>query len=231
MLISLFFFLLAPIPDPTRVYVDIPEIEQGLSDAAHSKITVSFTPHLMPMIRGMQSTIYVDMAPGVTIEDLYEQLKISYKILLTLSIIYRENLPWVRRTADSDHSTADGGEMDRWKIFSDMSDQTKSMSTKYAHTKCMAALPLRSSPDHTAPARLYSRAQPQPPTAPTAHSPCAQPLRPCANYPQPPSANRTQPDLAHLRSPSPSFAQPPRTGNTREAQSYFLSLVRLCSSS
>ncbi|KAI9180530.1 hypothetical protein LWI28_005757 [Acer negundo] len=56
-----------------------PEIEQGLSDAAHSKVTVSFTPHLMPMIRGMQSTIYVEMAPGVTIEDLYEQLKISYK--------------------------------------------------------------------------------------------------------------------------------------------------------
>ncbi|TXG64399.1 hypothetical protein EZV62_011393 [Acer yangbiense] len=56
-----------------------PEIEQGLSDAAHSKVTVSFTPHLMPMIRGMQSTIYAEMAPGVTIEDLYEQLKISYK--------------------------------------------------------------------------------------------------------------------------------------------------------
>ncbi|KAJ0010553.1 hypothetical protein Pint_34485 [Pistacia integerrima] len=63
----------------------VPEIEQGLSDAAHSKITVSFTPHLMPMvivalsIRGMQSTIYVEMAPGVTVEDLYQQLKISYK--------------------------------------------------------------------------------------------------------------------------------------------------------
>ncbi|XP_031249442.1 probable N-acetyl-gamma-glutamyl-phosphate reductase, chloroplastic [Pistacia vera] len=57
----------------------VPEIEQGLSDAAHSQITVSFTPHLMPMIRGMQSTIYVEMAPGVTVEDLYQQLKISYK--------------------------------------------------------------------------------------------------------------------------------------------------------
>ncbi|OAY80386.1 putative N-acetyl-gamma-glutamyl-phosphate reductase, chloroplastic [Ananas comosus] len=27
----------------------VPEIEQGLSDASHSKVTVSFTPHLMPM--------------------------------------------------------------------------------------------------------------------------------------------------------------------------------------
>ncbi|KAK4595817.1 hypothetical protein RGQ29_014067 [Quercus rubra] len=57
----------------------VPEIEQGLSDAANSKITVNFTPHLMPMIRGMQSTIYLEMAPGVTIEDLYQQLKISYE--------------------------------------------------------------------------------------------------------------------------------------------------------
>ncbi|XP_075650180.1 uncharacterized protein LOC142620745 [Castanea sativa] len=59
----------------------VPEIEQGLSDAANSKITVSFTPHLMPMIRGMQSTIYLEMAPGVTIEDFYQQLKISYELL------------------------------------------------------------------------------------------------------------------------------------------------------
>ncbi|XP_015874244.3 probable N-acetyl-gamma-glutamyl-phosphate reductase, chloroplastic [Ziziphus jujuba] len=57
----------------------VPEIEQGLSDAAHSKITVSFTPHLIPMSRGMQSTIYVEMAPGVTVEDLYQQLKTSYE--------------------------------------------------------------------------------------------------------------------------------------------------------
>lgn len=57
----------------------VPEIEQGLTDVASSKVTVSFTPHLMPMIRGMQSTIYVEMAPGVTIEDLYQQLRISYE--------------------------------------------------------------------------------------------------------------------------------------------------------
>lgn len=28
----------------------VPEIEQGLSEAAKSKVTVSFTPHLMPMV-------------------------------------------------------------------------------------------------------------------------------------------------------------------------------------
>ncbi|RZC03457.1 putative N-acetyl-gamma-glutamyl-phosphate reductase, chloroplastic isoform C [Glycine soja] len=57
----------------------VPEIEQGLADASGSKVTVSFTPHLIPMSRGMQSTIYVEMAPGVRIEDLYQQLKLSYE--------------------------------------------------------------------------------------------------------------------------------------------------------
>ncbi|XP_022947430.1 probable N-acetyl-gamma-glutamyl-phosphate reductase, chloroplastic [Cucurbita moschata] len=57
----------------------VPEIEQGLSEVAKSKVTVSFTPHLMPMIRGMQSTIYVEMAPGVTTEDLHQHLEVFYK--------------------------------------------------------------------------------------------------------------------------------------------------------
>ncbi|XVE92667.1 hypothetical protein REPUB_Repub01dG0119300 [Reevesia pubescens] len=34
-----------------------PEIEQGLSDTAHSKITVSFTPHLMPMAELLNSSL------------------------------------------------------------------------------------------------------------------------------------------------------------------------------
>lgn len=33
----------------------VPEIEQGLSDVAQSKVTVSFTPHLMPMVRIISS--------------------------------------------------------------------------------------------------------------------------------------------------------------------------------
>ncbi|KAJ1415691.1 Semialdehyde dehydrogenase, NAD-binding [Sesbania bispinosa] len=65
----------------------VPEIEQGLTDAASSKVTVSFTPHLIPMSRGMQSTIYVEMAPGVRIEDLYQQLKLSYEVCPFTSLL------------------------------------------------------------------------------------------------------------------------------------------------
>ncbi|KMZ65508.1 N-acetyl-gamma-glutamyl-phosphate reductase [Zostera marina] len=57
----------------------VPEIEQGLSYAADSEVTISFTPHLMPMSRGMQSTMYVEMSPEVTVNDLYQKLHLTYK--------------------------------------------------------------------------------------------------------------------------------------------------------
>ncbi len=41
-----------------------PEIEQGLTAAANRPVTVAFTPHLMPMNRGILATIYVRLAGG-----------------------------------------------------------------------------------------------------------------------------------------------------------------------
>ena len=49
-----------------RSHRHIPEIEQELSRAAGTKITIEFTPHLIPISRGMLSTMYVNTAAGVT---------------------------------------------------------------------------------------------------------------------------------------------------------------------
>lgn len=46
-----------------------PEIEQGLSQAAGRHVTVSFTPHLLPMNRGILSTIHASLDVGVTVEE------------------------------------------------------------------------------------------------------------------------------------------------------------------
>lgn len=48
----------------------MPEIEQELSAAARRPVITSFTPHLVPMNRGMQATIYVQMTPGTNLADL-----------------------------------------------------------------------------------------------------------------------------------------------------------------
>jgi N-acetyl-gamma-glutamyl-phosphate reductase len=56
----------------------MPEIEQGLSAAAGRPVTVSFTPHLMPMNRGILSTIYVRLVKGATVADLRQTLEDAY---------------------------------------------------------------------------------------------------------------------------------------------------------
>ena len=42
-----------------------PEIEQVLTDVAGEPVEVIFTPHLMPMDRGIFTTIYADAAPAL----------------------------------------------------------------------------------------------------------------------------------------------------------------------
>src|ERR1700733_11112568 len=51
-----------------------PEIEQGLSAAAGRPIKVNFTPHLMPMSRGILASIYVRLVGGATVADLRQIL-------------------------------------------------------------------------------------------------------------------------------------------------------------
>ena len=49
-----------------------PEIEQALSDVAGAPVSVIFTPHLMPMDRGIFSTIYATPTRAVTEAELVE---------------------------------------------------------------------------------------------------------------------------------------------------------------
>lgn len=69
-----------------------PEIEQGLNDAADDsaeKACVTFTPHLLPIARGILATSYAspsgDLADNLTVENAHEILRAHY-----------ENEPFVR---------------------------------------------------------------------------------------------------------------------------------------
>ncbi len=46
-----------------------PEIEQALTDVSGVETVINFTPHLVPMARGILSTCYASLKPGVTAED------------------------------------------------------------------------------------------------------------------------------------------------------------------
>ncbi|HVN71081.1 MAG TPA: N-acetyl-gamma-glutamyl-phosphate reductase [Desulfomonilia bacterium] len=58
-----------------RSHRHIPEMEQELSKAAGTNVTIEFTPHLIPITRGMLSTIYVDTAAA---EEELKQCIYSY---------------------------------------------------------------------------------------------------------------------------------------------------------
>ena len=55
------------------------EIEQMIKSYTNKKFKFTFTPHLLPMFRGILTTIYIDLAKGKTIKNLHGELKKFYK--------------------------------------------------------------------------------------------------------------------------------------------------------
>lgn len=55
-----------------------PEIEQELSKAGGEDITLTFTPHLVPMNRGILSTCYGKLKDKITLEKIYEVYESYY---------------------------------------------------------------------------------------------------------------------------------------------------------
>lgn len=55
-----------------------PEIAQALSGVAGEPVSVTFTPHLVPMTRGLLSTVYLQVAEGVTADDAHEAYRLRY---------------------------------------------------------------------------------------------------------------------------------------------------------
>lgn len=52
----------------------LPEIRQGLNDAAGKPVGLVFVPHLVPMIRGIHATLYARLLdPTIDLQGLYEQ--------------------------------------------------------------------------------------------------------------------------------------------------------------
>jgi len=55
-----------------------PEMEQELSFIAQKNVTLSFTPHLIPMNRGILSTIYTTLSVKITEKEVYDLYKAFY---------------------------------------------------------------------------------------------------------------------------------------------------------
>ena len=80
-----------------------PEIEQGLSAAAGRPVLVNFTPHLMPMNRGILSTIYVRLASGVSADDARATLAQRYAGEPFVRVLGAGQVPATRHVRGSNH--------------------------------------------------------------------------------------------------------------------------------
>ncbi|MDX1950071.1 MAG: N-acetyl-gamma-glutamyl-phosphate reductase [Rickettsiales bacterium] len=72
------------------------EIEQELGIFANNPVTISFTPQVIPISRGMISNIYVKNKAGVTSENLKECLQENYKNSDFVKIAEAKNIPTIK---------------------------------------------------------------------------------------------------------------------------------------
>ena len=80
-----------------------PEIEQGLGIAAGRPVIINFTPHLMPMNRGILSSIYVRLAPDTTAGMLRDRLAARYAHEPFVRVVGAGQSPATRHVRGSNH--------------------------------------------------------------------------------------------------------------------------------
>jgi N-acetyl-gamma-glutamyl-phosphate reductase len=77
------------------------ELDQEFSAAAGRPVTVSFTPHLVPMNRGILSTIYVRGLAGRTAQDLHAILAETYRVEPFVHVLPFGEMPQTRHVRGS----------------------------------------------------------------------------------------------------------------------------------
>lgn len=80
-----------------------PEIEQELSNIAGNEIVLSFTPHLVPMNRGILTTAYASLIKDIKSQGLIELYEEYYKDEKFIRIYRNESLPETRFVRNSNH--------------------------------------------------------------------------------------------------------------------------------
>ncbi|MHB8836895.1 MAG: N-acetyl-gamma-glutamyl-phosphate reductase [Candidatus Methylomirabilia bacterium] len=76
-----------------------PEMEQELTAAAGRRVRLTFAPHLVPLSRGMEATIYLEPPPGTGLREVGALLRESYAGEPFVKVLPDGKLPSVRDVA------------------------------------------------------------------------------------------------------------------------------------
>lgn len=100
--------LFAEVAEATHPYAvgqhrHMPEIEQELTRAADEDVTISFTPHLVPMNRGELETIYVKLSGENTAASLKQTLEAQYVDELFVTVLGDDTVPATRMVRGSNN--------------------------------------------------------------------------------------------------------------------------------
>ncbi len=80
-----------------------PEIDQLLSEVAGQKIMTSFTPHLIPMNRGIHSTIYGNLSKKIAVDEVLAIYKEFYKNAAFVRVLEKGKLPATKYVSGSNY--------------------------------------------------------------------------------------------------------------------------------
>lgn len=78
-----------------------PEIEQSLTEAAGEPVVINFTPHLIPMSRGILSTCYAALKTGVGAEQVDAAFRSAYEQEYFIRLLGRGGYPVTKNTRGS----------------------------------------------------------------------------------------------------------------------------------
>lgn len=79
----------------------LPEINQVLSTMANSEVSINFIPHLIPMIRGMLTTVYVNLSQNLSKEQLFNLFQQHYQSEPFVQVLPLGQVPETRSVTGS----------------------------------------------------------------------------------------------------------------------------------
>ncbi|NQT90098.1 MAG: N-acetyl-gamma-glutamyl-phosphate reductase [Candidatus Omnitrophica bacterium] len=85
------------------VHQHCPEIEQELSNAAGKKVSILFTPHLVPINRGILTTAYVALKKQAGLSELVGLYKTFYKKAPFVRVYDEGSLPEIKNVTGSNY--------------------------------------------------------------------------------------------------------------------------------